>query len=97
MKQETIDHEPDSIRAQFFADLKRSEPNIANLASSPSSETSSSQHSVTLKSRDESEDSLPPRKRKVDMNGGEETSSDCKKTVLDEDLDKSIKLETTSC
>ena len=62
-----------------------------------SPQMSSSQHSVTLKAREATDqngdNSLPPRKRKV----GVDEAGDCKKKVHEDDLDQNIKLETTSC
>jgi len=55
-----------------------------------------SAHSVTLKVRDEDE-SLPPRKRKFSHeNPLAESPGDCKKLVIEDDLEPAIKLETTS-
>ena len=102
IKQENGIPESDNIRAQFFADLKRLKNNdTSGLTDSPTTtdeaqDKSPSQHSVTLKIR-EDEDVLPPRKRKIDVigNGGDD-SGDCKKVAHDDDLESSIKLETTS-
>ena len=103
IKQENGAPEPDNIRAQFFADLKRLKNNdtSGNLLDPPASnnedgDKSPSQHSVTLQIR-EDEDVLPPRKRKIDVmgNGGDD-SGDCKKVAHDDDLESSIKLEATS-
>eukprot|EP00090_Calanus_glacialis_P014224 TRINITY_DN2295_c0_g1_i1.p1 TRINITY_DN2295_c0_g1~~TRINITY_DN2295_c0_g1_i1.p1 ORF type:complete len:517 (+),score=122.96 TRINITY_DN2295_c0_g1_i1:220-1770(+) len=55
-----------------------------------------SAHSVTLKVRDDDE-SLPPRKRKFSHeNSLAESPGDCKKLVIEDDLEPAIKLETTS-
>ena len=103
IKQENGAPEPDNIRAQFFADLKRLKNNdtSGNLLDPPASnnedpDKSPSQHSVTLQIR-EDEDVLPPRKRKIDvMSNGGDDSGDCKKVAHDDDLESSIKLEATS-
>jgi hypothetical protein len=55
-----------------------------------------SSHSVTLKVREDDE-SLPPRKRKFSHeNSLSESPGDCKKLVIEDDLEPAIKLETTS-
>merc|ERR1712098_672870 len=104
VKQENGSPEQDNIRAQFFSDLKRMNnkdgdigldmSKISTLASNGKEKSSSSNHQV----KKSEEENLPPRKRKVDIitNGGEE-GSDCKKVAHDDDLENSIKLETTSC
>jgi len=110
IKQETPNPEAD-IRAQFFADLKRLNDSksealdhnhqtsvIKSLTEfSPTSTNGDrSAHSVTLKVR-EDEDSLPPRKRKYSHeNALAESPGDCKKLVIEEELEPAIKLETTS-
>ena len=106
VKQEEGDQESDSIRAQFFADLKRlktPDPDDASPGADSQEEEdqkSSSQHSVTLKIREEdASDTLPPRKRKLDLlENGSCEENECKKVPAhEEDLDKSIKFEATSC
>lgn len=110
IKQETPNPEAD-IRAQFFADLKRLNDSksealdqnhqtsvIKSLTEFSPTPTNGdrSAHSVTLKVR-EDEDSLPPRKRKYSHeNALAESPGDCKKLVIEEELEPAIKLETTS-
>ena len=103
IKEETSVEEPDNIRAQFFADLKRlktpeaveADPVIAE----NHSDKGSSQSSVTVKIKedDNSMESLPPRKRRLDGDVNSD-NGECKKIKdQDNDPDKSIPLETTSC
>ena len=93
IKEENIAEEPDSIRAQLFADLKRLKtPEVA--------EADQSSVTVKIKEDDSSVESLPPRKRRLDIHENEDLNSDtgdCKKNKDQDDLDKSIPLETTSC
>lgn len=93
IKEENIAEEPDSIRAQFFADLKRLKtPEVA--------EADQSSVTVKIKEDDSSVESLPPRKRRLDIHENEDLNGDtgdCKKIKDQDDLDKSIPLETTSC
>ena len=56
----------------------------------------SSSHAVTLKIRDD-ENSLQSGKRKSSDEGLAETSKERKLGASEEELDTSIKLETTSC
>ena len=56
----------------------------------------SSSHAVTLKIRDD-ENSLQSGKRKSSDEGLAETSKEIKLGASEEELDTSIKLETTSC
>ena len=102
VKQENGTPDQDNIRAQFFADLKRMNNDgdigldmskISTLATN-GKENSSSSHQVRSE-----EETLPPRKRKVDIiTNGSEEGSDCKKVAHDDDLEtSSIKLEATSC
>jgi len=102
IKQEPIGTEQADIRAQFFADLKRlNEGDSSNSSSGaasvikPSEDESdrSSSHAVTLKIRDD-ENSFQSGKRSSSSEGLEENSKELKR---EEDLDSSIKLETTSC
>ena len=102
IKQEPIGTEQADIRAQFFADLKRlNDGDSSNSSSGPASVIKpseedpdrSSSHAVTLKIRDD-EDCFQSGKRKSSCDGLEENSTDLK---CEEDLDTSIKLETTSC
>lgn len=91
IKEETSAEEPDSIRAQFFADLKRLKTPEA---------VEADQSSVKIKEDDSSMESLPPRKRRLDIHENGDLNSDngdCKKIKDQDDLDKSIPLETTSC
>ena len=93
IKEENIAEEPDNIRAQFFADLKRLKtPEVV--------EADQSSVTVKIKEDDSSVESLPPRKRRLDIHENEDLNSDtgdCKKIKDQDDLDKSIPLETTSC
>ena len=93
IKEETGAEEPDSIRAQFFADLKR-------LKTPEAVEADQSSVSVKIKEDDSSVESLPPRKRRLDIHENGDLNGDngdCKKIKDQDDLDKSIPLETTSC
>lgn len=93
IKEETGTEEPDSIRAQFFADLKR-------LKTPEAVEADQSSVSVKIKEDDSSVESLPPRKRRLDIHENGDLNGDtgdCKKIKDQDDLDKSIPLETTSC
>jgi len=110
IKQEMPNPETD-IRAQFFADLKRLNDSksealdnnhqtsviksLTELSPTPTNGDLSA-HSVTLKMRDE-DDSLPPRKRKYSHeNALAESPGDCKKLVIEDEVETAIKLETTS-
>ena len=108
VKEEANTDEND-IRAQFFADLMRRNDNkneaLNNDSNHPPtivktlnefSNGDRSSHSVTLKVREDDE-SLPPRKRKFSHeNSLSESPGDCKKLVIEDDLEPAIKLETTS-
>lgn len=98
IKQEPIVEEQSDIRAQFFADLKRLNGGEGSNGVKPSEgdvERSSS-HAVTLKIRDD-ENSLQSGKRKSSDEGLAESSKERKLGASEEELDTSIKLETTSC
>lgn len=100
IKQENVESEAggDTIRAQFFADLKRLNPTETTGLETDSPQMSSSQQSVTLQARETIDqnggDNLPHKKRKMET---VEEAGDCKKTVHEEDLEANIKLEATSC
>lgn len=107
IKEELPNPEAD-IRAQFFADLKRlndsksedlennHQTSVIKSLNEISPNGDRSTHSVTLKVRDD-DDSLPPRKRKYSHeNALAESPGDCKKLVIEDDLEPTIKLETTS-
>ena len=99
IKQEPIMEEQSDIRAQFFADLKRLNGGGegSNGVKSGDGDTErSSSHAVTLKIRDD-ENSLQSGKRKSSDEGLAETSKERKLGASEEELDTSIKLETTSC
>merc|ERR1712038_984404 len=102
IKQEPIGEEQSDIRAQFFADLKRlndgdssngSSGGASVVKQSEDDSDKSSSHAVTLKIRDE-EDSFQSGKSKSSCEGLDENSKELKR---EEDMDTSIKLETTSC
>ena len=102
IKQEPIVAEQSDIRAQFFADLKRlndgdssngSSGGASVVKQSEDDSDKSSSHAVTLKIRDE-EDSFQSGKSKSSCEGLDENSKELKR---EEDMDTSIKLETTSC
>ena len=98
IKQEPIGEEQSDIRAQFFADLKRlnSGEGSNGVKQSDGETERSSSHAVTLKIRDD-ENSLQSGKRKSSDEGLAETSKERRLATSEEDLDSSIKLETTSC
>ena len=97
IKQEPIGEEQSDIRAQFFADLKRLNSGEGSNGVKSDGETErSSSHAVTLKIRDD-ENSLQSGKRKSSDEGLAETSKERRLGTSEEDLDTSIKLETTSC
>ena len=98
IKQEPIGEEQSDIRAQFFADLKRLNGGEASNGVKPSEGDTerSSSHAVTLKIRDD-ENSLQSGKRKSSDEGLAESSKERKLGASEEELDTSIKLETTSC
>merc|ERR1719507_1029832 len=78
IKEENIAEEPDSIRAQFFADLKRLKtPEVA--------EADQSSVTVKIKEDDSSVESLLPRKRRLDIHENDDLNSDtgdCKKLKI---------------
>ena len=100
IKQEPIGEEQSDIRAQFFADLKRLNSGECSNGVKPSEGDTererSSSHAVTLKIRDD-ENSLQSGKRKSSDESLTETSKERRLVTSEEDLDTSIKLETTSC
>jgi len=100
IKQEPIGEEQSDIRAQFFADLKRLNSGESSNGVKPSEGDTererSSSHAVTLKIRDD-ENSLQSGKRKSSDESLAETSKERRLVTSEEDLDTSIKLETTSC
>ena len=98
IKQEPIMEEQSDIRAQFFADLKRLNGGEGSNGVKPGEGDTerSSSHAVTLKIRDD-ENSLQSGKRKSSDEGLAESSKERKIGNSEEELDTSIKLETTSC